>query len=609
MLKLKYEVKTMKFDDLKDKIEIPKFQRGLVWNKNKKIEFIKTLKSGLPVGVLLLSPKNDKYLVIDGLQRFSTMLSYSNNYFEYISEDEITEIDLGVILSQDSNAYSVFHKSTPSAQDKYMDDMRKIMINGITSGKDKNLFAISSEITKNLTDKIAFLSDKKFIEIQGAVYNIIERIDENAKIGDITIPLIIFTGDENELSNIFQKLNQEGVKLSKYDVFAATWVNHYVTVNNDPTFVDFIINKYDKAQEDSDLDISDYDPEQMRQTGKLTVFEYAFALGKAIMAKCDILFPKVDDSKIESIGFLIMAELMGLSYNEMGNLAKKCAVYKNVDFKDFKDAIVESAYVVQNSLKPYILSPYKPNNKKQASLVCHSELQIISYIIVVFKLRYELSVSNGLVRNNQKKKLADVTNNLYRHYLYDILRGYWSGSGDTKLEDIIASPDTCRYTKDVDEGEFENTVSTWLSDYNNKQVQQNVSSDVKLFLNYLLRATDLPIDKVSYDVEHCVPKDLLIKYLIKKNVKVPISTPCNLVYIPSVDNRSKGDKTYYQKQKEDPGTYNLDDGQLAKLSYPTRKDLKFTDSYDTFTEANYRLYLEERRKCITNRFITLMYKK
>ena len=56
---LKYELEQVKFKDLKNKISIPKFQRGLVWGSLKKKEFIKSLKDGLPIGVLLLSKDKD----------------------------------------------------------------------------------------------------------------------------------------------------------------------------------------------------------------------------------------------------------------------------------------------------------------------------------------------------------------------------------------------------------------------------------------------------------------------------------------------------------------------------------------------------------------------
>lgn len=78
-------------------------------------------------------------------------------------------------------------------------------------------------------------------------------------------------------------------------------------------------------------------------------------------------------------------------------------------------------------------------------------------------------------------------------------------------------------------------------------------------------------DKHSYDVEHCVPKDVIKKYYLKKGIEVPMSSPCNLIYSPSGDNRSKGEQTYYQRQASDPGTFKLDDTQLDGFGYPTKK--------------------------------------
>lgn len=605
---LKYEIETKKFSELKDKIEIPKFQRGLVWSKAKKVEFIKTLKAGLPIGVLLLSKKGDKYLVIDGLQRFTTMKDYARDYFSYIDKQEITDTDLMSIIITSPDARSTFDAFKKEDKQKQFEIMRQIITENISSGHGKKLFQISKETAQELCKKVAAIPDKDWPNIQGAVHDIIDRISEQAQIDDITIPLIIFKGKEDELVEIFQKLNQEGVRLSKYDVFAATWIKHSVTVKNDPDFIDYIINKYDAAQKDSDLEIASYDPDEMKQKGDLTVFEYAFAVGKALMDKCKKLFPKVNDAKIDSIGFLILAELMGLTYQNMGKLADTMDLYTTLDFKKLKDAILEAGTIVENALSPYIESPTKPKSGKRASLVCHSELQLASYIIVVFKLKYDLSPDKGLVaKQKSSKELGKVKDFLYKHYLFDILRGYWSGSGDSKLEEIIADPTTCRYTKDVAKDEFEMAVSNWLTAGNKKGLLTNVSADTKLFLSYLLRTSGVYSDKHSYDVEHCVPKDVIKKYYIKRNIEVPMSSPCNLVYIPSGDNRSKGEQTYYQRQASDPGTFKLDETQLDAFGYPTKKDLAFVEATSTLTEKNYYKFLEERRKVILHKFIEALY--
>ncbi|MGI6474652.1 MAG: DUF262 domain-containing protein [Thermoactinomyces vulgaris] len=60
-------------------IELPKFQRNLVWKEKNKIEFIESLKKGYPFGTLLLYKQEDKddiFSLIDGLQRSSTIKDY-----------------------------------------------------------------------------------------------------------------------------------------------------------------------------------------------------------------------------------------------------------------------------------------------------------------------------------------------------------------------------------------------------------------------------------------------------------------------------------------------------------------------------------------------------
>lgn len=599
----KYDIEIKKFSELKDKIEIPKFQRGLVWNRTKKIEFIKTLKAGLPIGVLLLSKKGDKYLVIDGLQRFTTMKDYAKDFFSYIDKSEITDNDLLSIILVSPDARAVFDGYKADIKQREYDLMRSIIVEKISEAGKKNHFVISGEIATSLCKKIAAIPEKDYNQIQGATFEIVERICKQAQIDDIEIPLIIFTGKEDELVEIFQKLNQEGVRLTKYDIFSATWINQTVVVK-DPPFIDFIIKKYEAAQKNHDLEIDSYDPEEMKQNGELTVFEYAFAVGKALMAKCTTLFPKLDDEKIDSIGFLILAELMGLTYQNMGKLADTMRAYKTLDFKKLKDAIVEAATIVEHALTPHIESPAKGKSGK--SLVCHSELQLASYIIVVFKLKYELTPENGLIAKGNYKELTKVKEHLHKHYLYDILRDHWAGSGDSKLEDIIKDPTTCRYTKDVARDEFEMVVSSWLAENNKKGSLKNTSAETKLFLNYLLRSSGAYSDKCSYDIEHCVPKDVLNKYY--KNAPVPVSPACNLVYIPASDNRSKGEQTYYQRQAQDPGAYKLDQSQLDAFGYPSKSELSFVEATSTLTEANYFSFLETRRKNILKKFIDAMYK-
>ncbi len=605
---LKYEIETRKFSELRDKIEIPKFQRGLVWGQEKKKRFIRTLKDGLPIGALLLSEKNEKgkYLVIDGLQRFSTMVDYSNDYFRYLEASEITDENLARIIAASSDAETSFSAYTDADKIRVRDEIRGILVSNISKMQQVSAFDVALTIARELCKTVAIFPDKDEKTIASEVYKYIDTFQKNASIDDITIPLIIFKGKPDELASIYQALNQEGVKLTKYDVFAATWVDHTIFVKNDTQFIELITKKYDIAEDKSGLEISGYDADEMKSTGELTVFEYAFGIGKALQKACPKLFSQgADDAKIETMGFLILTELVGLSYSNMVKLADVLDEFKaKVNFKELKDAIIECCKEVFDCLETYITAP----TKQKTSLACHSDLQLASFIITIFKLKYDLTRENGLRRTQSNhREITAFKTYLPKHYLYDILREHWSASGDTKLENIIAKPTGCRYLLDAPEDGFRQTIIEWLHEANSITPQLNIKSTYKLFLNYFLRLPSRAIIG-AYDIEHCVPQNVIKKFFLSQKIDVPMSTVCNLVYIPYSDNRSKGDRTYYQDQAMSPDSaYPLDEKTLVDLGYPSKQELQFVESADTLTKENYEMFLREREKLVTNLMMGKLY--
>ena len=81
-----YHMETLNVADIVSgqKVIIPKFQRGIKWTINHQKEFLSCFKKGDPIGVVLLFKKSDKYELIDGLQRLSTIRSYIKNPILYV---------------------------------------------------------------------------------------------------------------------------------------------------------------------------------------------------------------------------------------------------------------------------------------------------------------------------------------------------------------------------------------------------------------------------------------------------------------------------------------------------------------------------------------------
>ncbi|WLR54613.1 DUF262 domain-containing protein [Mesobacillus subterraneus] len=70
----------MMFDD--DDLIKPEIQRNYVWDKTMASRFIESILMGLPVPSIFLSKmKNDKYLIIDGFQRFMTVYDFVKGLF------------------------------------------------------------------------------------------------------------------------------------------------------------------------------------------------------------------------------------------------------------------------------------------------------------------------------------------------------------------------------------------------------------------------------------------------------------------------------------------------------------------------------------------------
>ena len=67
------------------------------------------------------------------------------------------------------------------------------------------------------------------------------------------IPYIEFVGSVSELAEVFEKLNRGGVKLTKYQVFAAQFSKYNLYLNNDKynkQILTHIIERYKYLNED-----------------------------------------------------------------------------------------------------------------------------------------------------------------------------------------------------------------------------------------------------------------------------------------------------------------------------------------------------------------------
>ncbi len=581
----------------KNKITIPKFQRTLVWKKDQQKGLIDSIKKGFPVGAILLyksntdSNGNTIYNLIDGLQRSTAINQYLKAPTQFFDENNLPDTIINSI--QDLISPLQIDVSKEILTTKIVTWIINLIgfeeADGFSSFNLSNFLNIELKLNLDII-KITALTEK-FIPF-------LKEIKDDANIFQFKIPIIIYTGQQFNLPIIFERLNSKGTQLSKYQIYAATWTTYDTFKIDNRKIIEGIKNKYDKLIEEG-YEVENYESSPKFFTTEFTTFEYLFGFGKYLTDKFPYLFSSnVNTEQEDSIGFNIMNICLGESFENMNMIPDKL---KNYEIQKFEQAIIDSIDFVFNCLKGHITLKM---NKRSKIMIVHSELQIVSMIGKVFHSKYNKKLEILTSWENTKTKLEE---NLTYHYLYDIIRGHWRGSGDSKAYNLIISD---RYETKIKKSSWESAFTDWF-DYDltkKEKTRVNIKENAVLFYKYLysysLSAYE-EISKVEYDIEHLIPVDKLKE--ISGDIGIPISAFPNLCLLDSALNRKKGAQTFYEYFAKKVEMCELTEEQakieienIEKYSHTKLEDLNFVST--DFTIENYKEFLFKRYEVVKKLF-------
>ncbi len=581
-------------NDIKNgKITVPKYQRGVVWNKQQKDQLIDSMYKGYPFGSILLYEKNNNMQIIDGLQRSTTIIEYVKNPAAFFTDENLDEEIINKILNKlnvtgDKNAIKLklieIIKQWVTKNHKTMKDIQRMQYGDLVA-EIINEWPTAKETEKEIKDLIKTM----FNEFQ----NICEQIS------DVSIPALIYEGDESLLPEIFERINSQGAKLTKQQIYSAAWQD--IVKIKDKKFDEILSINRDRYENmlDENMDLDDYNSTEFMKNREVTIFELVFGFGKMISKKYPYLFTyeEKEKTKVESIGFnLINACLVQRSSN-LKNLnikLKELIGLENVEL--FLSKIIEAIDYVDKKLA--VGTKFKGNTRSDSRIkTLHTEMQIISIIATIFINKYAdfqsnekgdvLNLTINFLTNN--KKWADMKEifdkNILKIYAMDILGQKWKGSGDKKLDNIII--ENYYYNREISWNDFEKVLDNYYTSMNSernerKQVAMPKEPE-KILLNliyaYIFKASDQN-DNSNYDIEHLAPKALMKSKIssYSEEFRLPISSIANLCLLPEYDNRTKKDNTVYQ-----------DSDYLAKI-----KSIEEIENRYTFTIKSDLAWLDEK---------------
>lgn len=577
------------------RITIPKYQRGAVWNKQQKDKLIDSMNKGYPFGSILLYENDNRRQIIDGLQRSTTIIEFVKNPARFFTEDNIDEDIINKIIN-----YIGVVGSKSEIESRLENIIKDWVTKNHHTMQDVQRMQYGDLVDEIINEWPTAESSKNEIKLLVKdMFNSFQDICNN--IANMQIPALVYEGDESLLPEIFERINSQGAKLTKQQIYSATWAHDIVKLSS-PDFDEIITNNRDRYENmlDESMELDDYNPTELIRQKEVNIFELVFGFGKMISRKYPYLFTfdEKDKTKVESIGFnLINACLVQKSSNmrQLNVNLKKLIGLESENVELFLRRIIEAIEYVDKRLGAG--TKFKGNTRSDSRVYpLHTEMQITSIIATVFIARHasfkltdrgdvqDLSIDTFSFNQKWASMKERFNKNVLRIYSMDILGQKWKGSGDKKLDNIVI--DSYYYDREVSWKEFEQVLDVYYSTLNSERNERKQvaapKEPEKLVLNLIyskiFSASDQN-DESNYDIEHLAPKNLMKDKICSysEDFRLPISSIGNLCLLPEYDNRVKKDKTIYQ-----------DEYYLSKIN-----DIKEIEAKYTFTIKSDLAWLDE----------------
>lgn len=565
-------------------LEVPLFQRSLVWSDEKRTNLVTSLLRRHPVGSILVARRsdNDKWQLVDGLQRSYAISQFTKQPLSFVKPDGALEplvrqlrVALGGACDADIDADRL--------DDELGNWLSTTVALGAAAGFDASVLwsVLRGAVIEPSHEETAlpvlrgFLDDvRTFLSIEGQ-----------------NVPVIEFTGPDAELADIFEKLNSSGTPLSRYDILAARWVSTRVLLT-DIKIREEIQAKYQDL-EDKGFTVSaavqdgvvvDSDSGSIDEAEYCTLYEYLFGLGRALTKEYPDLFKPLSEEHVvvPSVGFTIGAIAHGMRlFPDIGDLPSRFAILAGqptvIDPRAFQEAVENGARQVSASLQPILGLQLNRRGAARGSDIVHTEYQIAAAICRFMVAGYD---GDWMPRESPDEPEL-VRKALPSHYLRETLSGVWQGAGDSLLfrrvwfasseedQDTVNLERSVDYTKPISTPALEATLQTWFEDEQLTRLVRRrapIRGTEKMFLRYVYAGivTHAQDKAAKYEIEHLFPVARLSRLIPEDAGGWPIGAISNLALFPSKLNRAKRDQTVGEFLKSKGESDRADE--LAKIS-------------------------------------------
>lgn len=530
----------------RSEVSLPKFQRGITWGDERRKNLISSVRRGFPIGSILLARSEnssgnvDRFQIIDGLQRTIAIKRYLESPTRFVGVSD---------LQSDWKDTARWMVSTLTDSNVEEAAIEELLIRFISESDIQNLQSLRLfQIFKSCFDAPGLDEIAGNTELQERTDGFFKSLRDNLNINEVSIPVILYKGDRALLPEIFERLNSQGVALSKYQIYAATWDKECIV--SDRQVVESISEFYKKRLDDTSLEINDVDDEG--SPNEITLFDYLTGLGTVLVKRFPILF---DSSWADKIAFQIANMGHKQSPADMPFLQSHFGdgVDGKIKTDAFTSAVIAICEEVNRALRGRL--SLKLNSTRTAEFSGHSAFQIATLVTRLLVEDYEVKTWRLLDRSVNRTQRAQM---IRRWYLIDRIRNAWGNAGDSQSfrqvwttndqNELVPNGETMR--KNTIE-ELKRALDLWFDDELNRKERKrsSVNRDTKLVLRYFYysKLSVQDENEFVFHLDHLVPVSWWKAFFARYSEEVggPINSIGNLCLMIDDDNASKVGKLPY----------------------------------------------------------------
>lgn len=531
-------------------VQIPKFQRSIVWNDNQIKRLVDSIYKGFPIGSLLAyktdQGRGNKIVLqlVDGLQRVTAISRYLAAPLRYAPIDEIVGREFYETASR-----CVFGDTSEQNVGLVSQRVRSwfTAATDLEYGPDFNFNKLAVQIAGE--DSLALQALLKMnVETNQGDALLGRVLQDLSKAKDYRVPLNIYSGPIDNVPTIFERINSQGAQLSKFEILAASWSHTSVEVKN-PEVIEAIADKY-RVLIANGYEVEGFD-EDYSGSSEYNLYEYLFGLGKVLARNFPTLFHSADlPDENSPVAFQIFTVAFQLPVGKMGHLSDKLPRLSNgkINVSRIEVAVLEACRRADSSMAQYLTLRL---NEQTAGPSGVSQNQAISFIT-----SYLANCFDADFDNHDARKGKDLAENLPGHFLLDILRGSWSNAVDSTLfertwESVQDSNSgrsalmpSGHYLRSIEASSLRSAFEAWHTTQLDSRQKERARSakETKPVLKFIYSGlvTSQEDKGVEFELEHVYPVAVLKKIIADNSLEgLPMAAVGNLMLLPKQLNRIK----------------------------------------------------------------------